>query len=256
MDKLAKIILACFPKSGSTYMSRALATYLNVPALDLQTCYEIQTLSVNRIHAYKDKSYVSQIHLLPTFDTVALLNAYKLKVVVLERNILDCIVSARDHFNRDHLKDVPDNPRTRAWKNAFVGQAGMVMDEYYELPPANQLDYLIENMLQWYLKFHMGWRKRLAELETPPVFVNYEDFFAEPNKGLAKLLQALSLFDEKRFAQYQLPQKTQGGKGLRFNQGVKGRGRKTFNTRQLARIEEIISIFELANKIPLVPLIT
>lgn len=254
-DALTQILLACVPKSGSTYLCKALATYLKVPVRGIQPCMEIQTIAPNILNIHHNvcpQSYISQVHVLPTYQVEKLIKNYQMKVIVLERNILDCLVSALDGLDIEHLDTWAPEPGVKVWQEIFVGQSGLMMPAFYQLDRKSRLDYLIENMLVWYIKFHIAWKVKANHFGKHPVYIRYEQLFADFRQGFATLLKDLELYNDEAYSCFNIPAKKTGDRGhARFNQGVNGRGQQALTERQLRRVHEIIDIFERANKLSL-----
>ena len=99
------ILLACFPKSGSTYLSKIISSYENFRKVDLVPSYgnREQELDIRKLHQNKKYNYIAQQHVRSSFETEKLINQFELKTIILVRNIYDIIPSLRDHLIKEGL---------------------------------------------------------------------------------------------------------------------------------------------------------
>jgi hypothetical protein len=242
MQQPPRILLACFPKSGSTFLGKALSDYLDVHKKAIHSSPEIQTISPEQLAKFAESGFCSQSHLLPTKSATKLLNDFDVQVVVLERNLLDCIVSLADFYFERVGSD------EGVWKDSFVGQTGFYDKNFLSLSQKERCGYLIETCVNWYLEFHIAWRKKSACLSRPPVFIYYEEFFPNVEAGFSDLLKKIGSFDQKRLENFQFPLKEPGSQGVRFNKGKSGRGVEVLTESQQKRVADIIKIYESATK--------
>jgi len=52
---------------------------------------------------------------------------------------------------------------------------GYVHPEYWNMSGKEQFDFIIANMVPWYLNFYVSWRD--ASTTTKVLWLTYEDFF-------------------------------------------------------------------------------
>lgn len=240
--KKTKILLVCFPKSGSTFISRSLAEYFNVPRHILHISPEVQELSDYKLRRTGFRGYIGQSHILPTKNNIDLIKKYNLKTVILERNVLDCLVSLKDMY----VERI--TTQEGIWQNAFVSQFGYFDQNFLTISEAKQYDYLIETALAWYLKFYIAWRNRLIKETLSTIFINYETFFQSTDTGFQNLLEELNCYDSAKFNAFEFPDRKQGAQGVRFNVGRIGRGAELLSVAQQERVHEIAHILEQTNK--------
>ncbi|MBU0797920.1 MAG: sulfotransferase domain-containing protein [Alphaproteobacteria bacterium] len=170
-----RLLLACMPKSGSTYLSALIAHLpgmrkaILVPGFDRRE----QELSEKRLEeeTYKEGlmrylwrtgqlsdpqrpiGYVSQMHLRNSLPTRTLIERHELRVVVQIRDIFDIMVSIRDHLLNESL----------------VSSAAYATEEMKDWPEDRLFGFIADMVMPWYFNFYLGW------LEYPDrLTVSYE----------------------------------------------------------------------------------
>ena len=137
------VLLACLPKTGSTFLSEALAALPGMRRAHLVMGYEHheQELVLDHLLTYSGTDYVAQHHIRHSEATAELCRLFDLKVVVLVRNLFDIMVSLRDHLMRLGLdfSMARVDPAFRAW------------DE------ATQYRFIADMFLPWFVTFYVGW---------------------------------------------------------------------------------------------------
>ena len=214
-----QVLLACLPKSGSTYISSAIAHLADWK----QTCLftglhrseqDLEEACVSRrLMKYIGFSVLAQHHCRATERNIRLIQDYRFKTVVLVRNFMDCAVSLADHW---------DNESTLASMYWLDGQDLSAIDASRYL---TRLQFIVRYAMPWYIQFYIGWQRSLQVLDGEILILRYEDFFKDVNAGFLNLFGSLCI-DVKGAASLgslELP-----AQDVRFNKGVSGRGKKAF----------------------------
>ncbi|KAA1421220.1 sulfotransferase [Nocardioides humilatus] len=217
------VLVACMPKSGSTFLSAALSNLPGYRREHVVPSYarreqelseaEIQrafgaTQTLRRafdqgllVSPDRPRAWVAQNHVKHTHETQTLIDRYGIVPVCLVRNIYDILVSLRDHF-------VNDSPHTAA---AYVDESMIGWE------PERMYAFLVDMAVPWYLHFYVSWAK--AEQK---VLVTYEDLIADPHSELRRILKAGQLpWNNDGIAD--ALEKASGG-NVRKNVGTTGRG--------------------------------
>lgn len=197
------ILVACMPKSGSTFLATALASY---PSLRRATTIPAwgrreQELSRTRLSRYNSRSYVTQLHLRNSAWTQHLIKVYHITPVVLVRNLADITVSLRDHLRRE----------------STVGPAAFFTERHKNLPDDELEACIVRLALSWYLNFYASWRQGPKGM----VFF-YEDVVAAPEDAVGRILGAAGVRVDAALVEKAVESALHGHN--RFNVGVKGRG--------------------------------
>jgi len=205
MTRSPHILLACMPKSGSTFLSTVLASYPKFKQVNLIPSHGHldQELSELRLSRFNHLSYAAQVHVRNSAWTQHLIDKYNLTPVVLVRNLADTVISIRDHLRRE----------STVLPMAFFQEA------HAKLPDAELEECIVNLAMPWYLNFYLGW-KQCKKL--PIVF--YDDVLENPETVVASILDAVGVNPDRKDIQGALD--IARHKETRLNVGVGGRGKK------------------------------
>jgi hypothetical protein len=199
------ILLACLPKSGSTYLSTVLRELTGYPyafASEPGSQNE-QDLSERRLNRLRRRA-VLQHHLRATSTNVALLQMFGTRPIVQTRNFFDIVVSLHDHFEQNHRSL----------------SCGHIPEEYWRLSWDERVTFLIHFHLPWFFNFVLSWREAARELDV--CTVTYEQLFADQPRALRRIaaFYGLTVTEQQVAAAIERAK----AKETRFNVGVGGRG--------------------------------
>lgn len=207
------IFVACFPKSGSTYLTTLLAEVMDfkkIPAIQRNKgnyfWFNEQDINERQLNRISKIDSVTQQHTKATKNNIELLLKYNIKPVVLVRNIYDVLLSHYDHVeNDDHHQPV-----------------GFIHKEYFSLSYNEKMRFLIEMHLPWYFNFFLSWREVSNDMET--LWVTYEQLFADQEKTIQRILGYYSLDanPDRILSALQIVKE----ENTRFNKGIIGRGKE------------------------------
>jgi hypothetical protein len=245
-----QVLLTCFPKSGSTFISGKIAALPGcrpawfVPDFGRRE-QEIASQSLREsLATHLLHHQVAQHHTRCSSKTLRLIDLYDLRVVVLIRSLQDCLVSCIDHWKRE----------------SCVGPMAFWTDRLLddvEVSGISRLEAATVTVAPWYINFYLSWLEGIGHVRGPkPIWLTYESFFANPRREFATLLDKLDLHygddDINRAWQAQTPD--------RFNVGVVGRGKAAFKadpgaTQALERLVRLYPNVDLSPILstPLVP---
>lgn len=212
--KKSKTLIACFPKSGSSYISRTLAAILDNEFIFIagsrnnKIDREIlltneQILTFDKLKQHAGKRFVSQAHCLATDRNIGLIKYFDITTIVLVRNIFDICISLRDHILND------------ANKKQIVA---VISPEFPTWPEERQLDLIVDMFVPWYIKFYVSWHN------CPQLMVSYEDMVNDQIEFFRSLLEHCGY----KFSEHEIESKLNldlQPEG-RFNKGVVGRGNR------------------------------
>jgi hypothetical protein len=210
------IIIACMAKSGSTFVAKTLSAITEYPERGLLRDSESQVIDYYEVQIAKGMGIITQQHIICSQHTVNMANEFDLDVVVLERNILDVLVSLRDFL----LSEEMQNSRKRFGGFLNTGQQFLVDEEFYEMDDSERYDFLILYALPWYIHFHMTWRKYHSFFKKPPLRLTYESFFADIEGSVKQILSHCDL----SHLNHKISECLNPSGNTRLNQGLPGRG--------------------------------
>ena len=217
------------PKSGSTWLTMLLKRLLDWPLVPLVSGYdrreqEVDILSLLR---YPDINILSpHQHCRASQPTVDFIRRFHVKPIIMTRNVLDTVVSLRDHLVRE----------SRAMPMAYVD------DQFLHWNDERQYEFVIEMFMPWILSFYASWLAAAPTLNGNLLFVRYEDLAAQPSKTLQGILR---FCDETR-SECQIAEVIDRVSGLdtRRNQAVTGRGAALLSPAQQAKIQQLRGFYE------------
>lgn len=200
------IVIACFQKSGSSYLYQILHALTGFKCVTLVQQYgnNEQDMYEPKLQKRNSLDYISKQHVKGTDNNIRLMQTYGIKPVVLVRNIYDILYSLRDHFEReDH--------RT---------PTGYVHRDYFKMTEDEKFNYLIRIHLPWYFNFYVSWLE--AAKSFPCFWTTYQELFGDQVRVLSGILDFYSIpYTEPRLLQAMQEMR---GKDTRLNVGKAGRG--------------------------------
>ncbi len=221
------ILIACMPKSGSTYLANALAAATGYPMHPLVYIHERneQDLYLPELLRTLNQPIVTQQHVRATLGNLELIQLFHLRPVILVRNLFDVVVSLYDHLHHDDFRVPMAN----------------VTPEFFELSEKRKLDAIIDLHLPWYFSFFTSWATPQPSLPCLVHWVTYEALQASPHTTVQGILafanQTLTMDQVERAIALARQSKT------RFNQGKTGRGQEILSREQQQRILEYIDYY-------------
>jgi hypothetical protein len=201
------VLVACSIKSGSTYVSRILARYLDANFADTildYYGYREQILYEWHFTPALGPRFVLHLHIKPYPPHLALIERHRIKVVNLWRNLGDTILSLDDHILREH------------WATSAV-----YIDndpDYRILPREERHKFLIQYGLPWYISFYLAWRA----LRNPEWLIRckYEEMVRNKFAFFSRIIRALGRECDDERLRHVLETDVHD---KRFNVGIAGR---------------------------------
>jgi len=137
------VLIACVPKSSSTFLTNAIANLPDFNNVGLGFLYgrREQELCLFRCSLVHDLNYVTQAHVRFSNSTESILKTFDIFPVILVRNIFDCVVSICDHLHNKSLE----------------GSMAYFPPRILEEPREKQYDAIIDLMVPWYANFFACW---------------------------------------------------------------------------------------------------
>ncbi len=225
-DDHSHVLLACFPKSGSTYLARLIASLpcvgdfheLFMSVGGHREEHELNTVS---LMLYHENSYVSQQHIRYSPNTQRCLDIFNLSPIFLVRNIFDVIVSINDHWDNEN----------------YAGPQAFVPDSLLSRPTEQRLDFIIDFIVPWYINLYMSW----TECEDK-FFLTYEQLKGDTFSSLSRIAEycGIEACENDIAAAIENADNT----FTRKNVGVSGRGKDSLNEQQIEKVKAYFSYYE------------
>ncbi|MCC6328017.1 MAG: sulfotransferase domain-containing protein [Acidobacteria bacterium] len=217
------IFIACAPKSGSTFLKNLLvdltgyrdAFMVYSPGQFEQEIY----LPTLRDTACIDT--VTQQHCRASDANIHLMQAFRIRPVVLVRNILDSVASLVDFYDQG------------AFRHSYF------RGEWPELGPEAKTDLLIDNLAPWFLQFVASWSLAEKDDRLDVHWLTYEDLIADKPGCVLRVLEFYGLGAARRGLEQRIVEIESQGRKNRFNKGVAGRGKRCLSEKQQERIRAL-----------------
>jgi len=212
-----RLLLACFPKSGSTYLSEVLAHLPGMRRDCLVLGYQRreQELSVEAIKgaiarsenaqsaasAESQVGFVAQHHVRFSNATQRLVRVFGLTPIILVRDIFDAIMSFQDH-----VKNISNE-----FPMAYLGEDARNW-------PSHRLQLFIADMIiPWYFNFFMSWTECREVM-----WVTYKELVEDKMKTVVTICEHVGIASD--FDQIGVALEKAAQSSTRRNKGVQGRG--------------------------------
>jgi hypothetical protein len=223
-----QVLISAMPKTGSTLLFRALATAINRP-INLATYStdgnENELYFPALAQAALLKPGLCRLHMRATRPNLALLKAFNITPIIQIRNLLDILVSQRDHILRDLFST------TGA---VTAHQADPLHAHFRALDHEQQFDLLIDQRVPWLLEFYRSWAEAEMRGDVKLHWLDYSELNADKVGSIVRAAAFLGMDCSPQRVEAALallpPKKT------RFNQAVEGRGEQALSDAQKERV--------------------
>jgi len=214
------VLVACMPKSGSTYLKRLLCLLTGWNEANFAYGYlqNEQELYLPNILAAARSNAVIQQHCRATEANIQLVQGFAMRPVVLVRDLRDIIVSLADFYDQG------------AVANTFFAAGWARLDR------ARRLDLLIDQVMPWYLAFYASWVEAAESGRIDCLLLRYEDLIADKAGTLQAIAAYLGLAKAPQECQAAVAAAEQDRGGTRYNKGRAGRGADALTPAQTARL--------------------
>jgi hypothetical protein len=222
------LLVACQPKSGSTFLKNALCAVTGYRDVFLfhSSGQSEQELFYPALLEFATVPTVTQQHCRATEANLQLLQAFGMRAVVLVRNLADVVVSLRDFYNQGAVLGTFFHP-----------------DRWKTLSAEQQADAVIDHIVPWHLQFLAGWQQAGRERRVPILWLTYETLMAGKAATLQKVLTFYNLPSPEEKITAALTSLENERRLNRFHAGVSGRGQEQLTSRQQARLRQLASAY-------------
>ena len=223
-EQLGKhIFIACVPKSASTFLKDLL---VNVTGYrDLFTVYAAgqseHEIYLPTLREMAHLSTVTQQHCRASDANIHLMQGFGIRPVILVRNIFDSVMSLLDFYN----------------KGAF--HTSYVRADWQTFDTKTKIDLLIENVIPWYFQFVASWDLAERQKRVEVHWLTYEELVNDKTSRVLKVLEFYGLGASRRGVEQRIRHIESNERKIRFNKGIKGRGRSGLNDLQKGQIRRL-----------------
>jgi hypothetical protein len=224
------LLLACTPKSGSTYLSTILENLPNFKRTSLVSFggRREQEIEQEKILANAGYNFVAQHHVRFSEATAELIRLHNLKPILLVRDIFDSIVSFRDHIRQESV----------------IFPMAYALPHFTEWSDERLEQFIVDMIVPWYFNFFVGWCDVDGILT-----LTYEDLNRDPFSVLSRIRShyGISCQDSEIMAAIELVQR---GGGTRKNKAIIGRG-LTLSERSREQVQRMACYYDGVDFSPL-----
>ena len=231
------IVVAAAPRTGSTFLHNVLQKVTKLPTFRLCSGYATNEhdLYLPALCIVNDSGCVSQMHMKGTFHNASLINKFKVKQIILVRNIHDIVVSLFDD-----LRKKEEMPGYQIGQNSYsflwLDSATKNMND------EDLIDMIIDLAIPWYVNFYVSWYRLAEQKIVNPIWVNYEDMIKDKNNTIISILNFIDFPFNKEINSTILNEKY----GT-YNKGGSGRGGVLLSDDRKRKILEKFSYYEDVN---------
>lgn len=220
-----KAFIACTPKSASTYLMRMLSEILQARITTFISAYDRteQDINLSKVIESSFFSTVTHQHMKCSDYNLSVLKKFRIKPVILTRNIYDSIISMKNHMHNE-----PDNTW---WPMAYIDET------FYDKSDSEQLDFIIEFFVPWYINFYVSWYK--ASKTDSLLWITYDNLISNKVDTVNKVLKYYN-FNRTLSEEGLLKIEENIFSSIRFNKGNSGRGEKLLTEKQRGKVDSFI----------------
>lgn len=223
MDQVKKqtqiIVVACFPKSGSTFLARKLAALPTCVFEPLVPFGERREQELDEgvirevLRKHECRHVIGQQHVRLNWHTANLAMKYPIRFVVLVRDLMDCLISLDDHMSNES-KLFPQS----FWSNRLYDDLSKAKLSRIHAVTVTNAPWFINFYLSWVL-----WKEEYPEI-PPPLFLTYSQLFQNLESTMTSLVSEFGIKAGQTDIMRVLEEQTFS----RLNKGISGRGREYF----------------------------
>lgn len=222
------LLIACQPKSGSTFLRNVLAAVTGFRDVFLfhASGQNEQDLFFPTLLEFATTPTVTQQHCRASEANVQLLQAFGMRAVVLVRDLGDVIASLRDFYNQGAVLGTFLHPESWA-----------------ALSPEQQTDAIIDHTIPWHLQFLASWQRAERENRLPILWLSYAELMADKAAAVRRVLSFYSLDAPPDAVTAAIADAEAAPRRTRFNQGISGRGVTVLTAAQRDRLRALAASF-------------
>lgn len=232
------LLIACMPKSGSTFLRVALMELTGYRRARLTYGVERseQELYLPALRAARRFPSVTQQHLKANRPNLELMRDFGIRPVVLVRNLCDVVISIRDHLYNEGFERF---------------QTFYANERFSELDEKAQLDAIIELGLPWYVHFYVSWVDAVAKGRTEALWLSYEQARSNWTAALRRVSDFYGLGKSDAEVEQAVARAQASRTSTRLNRGLAGRGQAILSADQQRRIVELTRFYPWVDFTPI-----
>jgi tetratricopeptide (TPR) repeat protein len=216
-DKIAQhLLVACMPKSGSTFFTESLINVTGWKNSILSFAYRQneQELYLPDLLAVASENTVTQQHCRATTANIQIIQAFGIRPIVLVRNLYDTVISLADFYDLGAIA------------NTFFHIHWGALDR------PQRLDAIIDHVVPWYLAFYTSWIEAAEADHVDCVLLTFEQMIADKPGTLKLVCDFLDIEASIIDCREAVTAAEKDAKAIRRNEGIAGRGTDALSDEQ------------------------
>ena len=193
------IVVAAAPRTGSTFLSVVLSEVTKLQRFRLCSGYATNEhdLYLPALCIVNDSGCISQMHMKGSFHNASLINRFKIRQIILVRNIYDIVASLFDDLRKK--EEMP------GYHTGESGYSFLWLDSATKnMNDKDLIDMIIDLAIPWYVNFYVSWYRLAEQNIVNPIWVNYEDMMND------KKITSLLVASEKEYSGAKTNKKLKG----------------------------------------------
>lgn len=222
------VMIACMPKSGSSFLFQTLTKLTGWDSLQMSYAYmqNEEELYLPALRAVIRENTITQQHFRATVPNNQIIQAFNIRPIVLVRNLFDVVVSYTDFYDKGAIA------------NTFFARRWERMDH------SRKLDLIIDHFMPWYLAFFASWIDAMKSDQIDGFLVSYEQIIEDKPAAIFAISEFLGLEKSTDECAAAIEAAEGDKKKVRFNKGVAGRGEDSLDTDQKDRLKRLADYFD------------
>jgi LPS sulfotransferase NodH len=225
-DRLGRhVLIACMPKSGSTFLKEVLCALTGWSEAQLSYAYlqNEQELHLPNLLRVASENTITQQHCRATGPNTQIMQGFAIRPIVLVRRLEDVVLSLSDFYDAG------------AVTNTFFGAVWPTLDS------VGKVELIIDHVMPWYAGFYASWERavKLGRLEC--LFVTYEEMIADKPGAVDRIAAFLGLGKSVAECAAAVTRIDADAARTRFNKGGAGRGAAALSEEQKARLRRLFA---------------
>ncbi len=218
------LVIACFPKSASTFLKSVLMEATGFPEQNLAFAHGQNETGLYPPDLVTSATLdtVTQIHLRASDSNVRLLQGFQIRPIILVRDIHDVLLSYKEFHDR------------------YASEISFY-DQWDTLDETRRFDVMVDDRAAWYLGFFAGWQRAVRSERIDGYWLTYEELMADKAGKIEDILRFHGIERTPSEIVAAIGRASGDRTATHFNKGVVGRGKSHFNQRQLDQISRVAS---------------
>jgi len=218
-------------KTGSTFVEKVINNVLETELFQISSSHDSSAICEKKLLINYKKTGARHIRLYASELQYELMKKYDITPLFMTRNIFDSLISVKDHINNDN----------------WLIQTGLYIPRYFrELSDEEQNEVMISIVLPYSLNIYNPWLENKNNIKFK--FIKYENMLENKLEFFIEIFDFYGLNVEskkiKEIINKLEKDKKDPNKGIRFNKGIKGRGKNSFSPEQIERIYAYLNQFK------------